>query len=114
MSIETLTPSEIEYLKRRVRKAQDIFPNTLDGVKKLYSRGMQLVWDQEGNIGPAEIFESLGTEGGKLFQDGVDLLTFILSKDPGWIYSAPTHEYTINPDGSVTIGLPLAPVETQG
>lgn len=108
MSVATLSPARLAYLNKRVRRAQDIIPDSLEAMKLVYSQGMSLVWEQEGDIGPVEVFEMLGTEGASLFAEGVQLLTFILSKDPTWEYPAPTHEFTINEDGTVTIGENLA------
>lgn len=102
--MSNLTDTEQAYLQKRARKAQDIYVDSLDTLKAAYTNGMRLVWEQEGNIGPAEVFEQLGTEGGKLFTDGEALLTFILAYDPTWDYPKPTHEYTIAEDGTVTVG----------
>lgn len=107
MPSSDLPPARLAYLRKRVRKAQDIIPDSLDALKARYSTGMNLVWSQEADIGPKEIFEELGTDGAALFIDGAALAAFILSKDPDWDYPKPTHKYTINEDGSVSIGDPL-------
>jgi hypothetical protein len=112
MPNQALPPHRLAYLRRRVRRAQDIIPDSLDSLKSLYSTGMNLIWSQEDDIGPKEIFDELGTEGAALFVDGAAFAGFILSKDPDWKYPVPTHEYTINDDGSVTIGAPIPEIPT--
>jgi hypothetical protein len=106
-NINELTPTRLAYLRKRVQAAQNTIPDSIDSLKALYERGMALAWAQEGDIGPAELFESLGTEGAELFINGVKLLEFILSQDPDWIYPKPTHKFTLNEDGSVSIHEPI-------
>lgn len=106
MSIEALSEARLNYLKRRVRAASDTIPNSLDRLKQTYITGMSLIWSAEGDVGPDEVLEMLGTDASQLFIKGNRLLTFIMEEDPDWIPPLPTREFTINPDGSVT----LAPV----
>lgn len=106
-NIPNLSPLRLAYLNKRVRSAEGIIPDSLDALKRAYARGMALVWSQEGGIGPAEVLESLGTDAAALFVEGNKLITFILEADPDWQYPAPTHEFTINEDGSVTLGAPI-------
>lgn len=105
--MKQLTPLRQLYLKKRVSASQNTIPDSIDALKVLYTRGMQLVWADEGDIGPAEVFESLGTDGAALFMNGMKLLQFILNEDPDWDFPKPTHEYTLNEDGTVTVGDPL-------
>lgn len=106
-NLNELSPTRLAYLRKRVQATQNTIPNSLDSLKSLYERGMSLAWEQEGDIGPVELFESLGTDGAELFINGVKLLEFILSQDPDWDYPTPTHKFTINEDGSVTINEPV-------
>lgn len=107
MNIDNLSPTRLMYLKKRVDAAKNTIPDSLESMKAIYERGMMLVWSQEGDIGPREIFELLGTDGKLLFLNGFKLLQFILAEDPNWDYPKPTHEYIINEDGTVTIGDPI-------
>lgn len=110
MSIENLSPARRKYLDYRTRRVLDIIPLTLDSMKTLYYQSMSLVWDQEADVGPAEVLENAGTEAAELFSGGASLLNFILQHDPDWDnYPVPTHEFTINPDGTVTLGALLNP-----
>lgn len=104
MSIENLSPARLAYLKKRVRAASDIIPDSLDSLKSAYTRGMALIWEVEADVGPDEVIALLGTDAAELFIKGNKLLTFILEEDPTWVPPTPTRQFTLNPDGSVTLG----------
>lgn len=108
-----MTPEEIStqsYLRRRVAAVDAFVAEALDQLKSIYSTGMSLVWEQEGPVGPAEIFEELGERGVGIFMEGHALLQFILERDPSWEPPLPTHEYVLNEDGTVTIGRKLSEI----
>lgn len=105
-----MTPEEIStqsYLRRRVAAVDAFVAESLDQLKGIYSTGMSLVWEQEGPVGPAEIFEELGERGVEIFMEGHALLQFILERDPSWVHPLPTYDYTLNEDGTVDVGAKL-------
>lgn len=105
-----MTPEQFavrSYLVRRANAVSAYVSESLDQLKSIYCTGMNLAWAQEGAVGPAEIFEELGTDGVAIFMEGHALLQFILERDPSWEPPLPTHEYVLNEDGTVDVGAKL-------
>lgn len=113
MNVNELSTTRRAYLRQRVRCLQDVIPDALNTLKSVYCRGMMLTWDQEGDVGPVQVFEQLGPEALELLTEGAALLAFIKSKDPDWEPPVVPYELIVAVDGSVTLGASLLPPEPE-
>jgi hypothetical protein len=82
---------------------------TLDLLRDAHRRGMALMWEVEGSTGPQQVFDQFGGQAAELFVHGSALVQFIQGLDPLFVPSPIPFEFTINEDGTVTVGEPVAP-----
>lgn len=65
------------------------------------------VWQNNLGLTPQEVFDVLGSQGSELFRLSAILIQTVNTAKPGSIsYTQPYH-FTINPDGTVTVGDPI-------
>jgi len=74
---------------------------------KTYQDLYDRVWENRLGLTPQQVFDGLGTQGVELFKLSHLLVTIVNSAQPGTIKLIQPYEYTINPDGTVTVGKPL-------
>ena len=77
-----------------------------------YKDLQQKVWNNPSGLTPQEVFDSLGTNAGELFTLSALLVQTVNSVKPNTLNPAQPYEYTINEDGTVTVGDPV--VEDDG
>ena len=73
-----------------------------------YKHAFWMVWNNP-DVTPKEMMDALGTRGRDIFIASSDLQAFIKKMEPSFQDMVPSHEYTINEDGTVTIGEKLTP-----
>lgn len=76
---------------------------TLDTLKESTRNSFNNVW-RNPEATPQEIFASFGTNAVKLFVVAGATIQFIKALDPEWEEPVPPYQYSINPDGTVTVG----------
>lgn len=90
-----------EFTKTQIEKdAYEAFSTLTKTYEKIYKR----VWENHLGLTPQEVFDSLGPQGAELFQLSALLVQTVNTAQPGAIQPAQPYEFTINPDGTVTIG----------
>jgi hypothetical protein len=77
--------------------------NCLLVMKEAAKRTFELFWHADGKT-PQEVADDLGTGAALGFVVHAKLQELIYTLDNSWVPLMPTHVYTPNPDGSVTIG----------
>lgn len=82
---------------------------TLDYLRDAHKRGMALVWEVEGATGPQQVFDQFGADAAELFVHGGALVHFIQYLDPTFTPLAIPFEFTVNGDGTVTVGAAVVP-----
>jgi len=58
-------------------------------------------------VSPQEIMDMYGTDAVLLFLFSSQIQNLLASSNPNYVPLAPPYQYTINPDGTVTIGDPI-------
>jgi hypothetical protein len=79
----------------------------LERLQETLESGFDTVWNNE-EFTPTEILDSYGTDAVQLFQASAALQTVIAQLDPEFAPLATPNEVTVNPDGTVTVGDPIA------
>jgi hypothetical protein len=62
---------------------------------------------------PQEIFDLFGADSYKMFELCSEIQTMLLSVDANYQPLVPPYEYTINEDGTVTVGNYITPTESE-
>lgn len=99
-----------EKTKDAVRGMNSHAVASVENAKNNYRTAFNLLWDNE-NATPQEICDALGNQAYKLFENAMIWISAITKLDPTWVYPPAPNEFTINPDGTVTIGEPINPEE---
>ena len=104
--LDTIQPAPT---KEELQKAcaQYIRGNTFMGVQNLcqvFTDLWERLWSNPDGLTPQEVCDSLGKDASQLFQLAQEVQTMISALNPGAIPMVAPYKYTINPDGSVTIG----------
>lgn len=95
-------------------RVREIARRSFSDLCKIQREGMNFLWDHPAGITPQEVCDSLGEEAGDAFALHGALTQGILDiaaaggGTPDII--VPPNAFTINEDGTVTIGEPTAPV----
>ena len=81
--------------------------DTLNHIKAQHREMMQAVWNNPAGLTPQQVMDAFGSEAAELFQLSDQLLTMLGNVKPDDPYLAEAeapYNYTINDDGTVTIG----------
>jgi len=106
----TLAEKQTRVKKQISRKTFE----TLQGLIGSYNDIRQMVWNNRQGLTPQEVFDALGTNGAELFQLSGLLVTTVNTAKPDTLDAAQPYEFTINPDGTVTVGDPVETPEEEG
>lgn len=68
-----------------------------------YNESFEMFWSEE-NVTPQERCDMLGNQAYKVFEDSMDRIVHLMKYQPTWNPPIPPYKYTINEDGTVTIG----------
>jgi hypothetical protein len=77
---------------------------TFQGLIGSYTDIKKRVWDNPQGLTPQEVMDSLGTSAAELFQLSSLLVTTVNTAQPDTLDASQPYEFTINPDGTVTVG----------
>jgi hypothetical protein len=97
------TTTELQELEAR------IVQNNITGMQTLInviSSNWTLIWENP-DFTPQEVFNQFGTDAGAFFTIAIAAITFIETVSPGSLnvkYMSAPQPYTINADGTVTVG----------
>lgn len=78
--------------------------------KANYYGAFDMLWNPPYGT-PQDICDGLGSQAYKLFENAMTWIGVIVALDPSWQYPPAPNEFTINHDGTVTIGEPINPEE---
>jgi len=99
----TTEQKQQQTVLRIQRQATHLFSQmgqTYEGIK-------QSVWGNQQGLTPQEVFDALGTNGAELFQLSALLVQAVNAAKPDTLDPAQPYEFTINEDGTVTVGDPV-------
>ena len=71
-----------------------------------YKTIRQVVWSNAQGLTPQEVFDALGSSGAELFQLSSLLVQTVNAAQPGTLDPTQPFDFTINPDGTVTVHVP--------
>jgi hypothetical protein len=80
------------------KESQDV----LDNYKYNYQRLFNMIWNT--SVHPQDFFDVLDTQAVSIFQTAQEVVTHIMKLEPSYTPPAAPYEYTINQDGTVTVG----------
>lgn len=92
--------------RTKIRIARKSY-ETFQGLVGTYVELKQTVWENPQGLTPQQVFDALGTNGGELFSLSTLLVTTVNTVIPGTLTDTHPYEFTINPDGTVTVGNPV-------
>jgi hypothetical protein len=72
-------------------------------MKQEHARIFHLIW-KNPRVTPQEILDEYGEEAGDLFAFSSQIQAMATAIDPNFVALVPPFEYTINPDGTITVG----------
>lgn len=98
----------LEQKKERVsRRIKQKSTETLFGLIGTYEELKTIVWENPQGLTPQQVFDSLGTSAGELFQLSAVLVQTVNTVQPNTLDAAQPYQFTVNPDGTVTVGDPV-------
>jgi len=106
MSILTEQSTEPDYVTTRADQIKQHIRHSWRSIERNHRSGMRLLWDDhpEG-VTPQDILDALGTSAGEAFILSGKLAALIGDVDPSAVINIPEGvTYTINDDGTVTLG----------
>lgn len=106
MIINTTT-SELTADQKHARaktRLLSVIKFTFAQMKRAYTDGMAIVWDNADGLTPADVFAALGTDGAEACRLSSVLATAINAAVPDTVPASAPQPLTINQDGTVTVG----------
>ena len=97
-------PTTEQKKNRAKRNIQRKVYETYQGLISSYNDIRTAVWENPAGLTPQEVFDALGTDGAELFQLSALLVNTVNSAKPDTLSGDQPYEFTVNPDGSVTVG----------
>jgi hypothetical protein len=103
--IEITNESEVQQDKAVLVKKRivDMSTNMFKRMKQEHARIFNMLWNNP-KASPQEILDEYGTDAAELFSFSLQIQTMAKAIDPTYVRLVSPYEYTINPDGTVTIG----------
>lgn len=93
--------------RNKLEETKSIITNTnvmlLNHMKTLLKNNFDMVWNNP-DLSAQEVLDSFGSDAVTLFSDSYKLQVVIKEIDPSYNVLSPSVKYTINEDGTVTIG----------
>lgn len=108
MSLLSQTHAELRAVRLR-----ELVINVNRQLQAAHRRGMALLWEQEADTGPADVLGILGESSAELFQLSAQLVAFIQAIDPDFSPEHIPFAFTIEEDGTVTLGEPILDPDTE-
>jgi hypothetical protein len=104
---ENPTPTTEQKQTRVRNRVKRMSTDLLTRIKSQHQEIMQAVWNNPAGLTPQQVMDAFGSEAAELFQLSDQLLTMLGNVKPDDPYleeAAAPYNYTINDDGTVTIG----------
>lgn len=98
--------TKAEKITDIVREIDKTSYETIENAKVGYKAAYDLLW-HNSEITPQEICDAFGNEAYKLFENAMKWISLIQEFDATWVYPPAPNLFTINQDGTVTIGEPI-------
>ena len=109
MSIfKSVTKTSAEIAKEQVAAMSQQNDEGLSMLKSSVSSGFLLLWYNDKST-PQDILDQFGTNALELFKMHQSIRAFIRTLDPTYIGLVPPYNFTINQDGTVTVGSKITP-----
>ena len=70
-----------------------------------------MIWNNGNGVSPQEVLDEMGTDAAELFTFSTSIQGMLYEADNTYISITPPYEYTINEDGTVTVGDYITVVE---
>lgn len=96
------TQTQVNLAEQEARNLSERNRIGLDTLKMSLKQSFFTLWNNP-NASPQDILNVFGTNAYKLFQTSRDTIALIKTLDPEWEAPVSPKEFTVNPDGSVTI-----------
>ena len=96
---ETQQNSAVVVKDRIVAMSTSMF----NRMKQEHARIFNILWNNP-KATPQEILDQYGVDAAALFSFSLQIQTIAKAIDPGYVRLVSPYEYTINPDGTVTVG----------
>lgn len=104
-TINQPTEPTLEQKKERVsRRIKQRSTETLFGLIGTYEELKNAVWNNPQGLTPQQVFDSLGTDASQLFSLSTVLVQTVNTVQPNTLVDSHPYNYTINEDGTVTVG----------
>ena len=98
----TIEKTTEELAKEAVMSFSKESQDVLDNYKYNYQRLFSLIWNS--SIHPQDFFDVLGSKAVTIFQTAQEVVTHIMKLDPTYVPPSAPYEFTIENDGTVTVG----------
>jgi len=99
-------PTTEEKLEATEQKVKHLCKNMFEHINNNHSLIWDLVWNNKLGFTPQEVIDTFGTDAKDLFELSDGIQTLAASACSDYVVKTTPNEYTVNPDGTVTIGEP--------
>lgn len=103
MNIFKTTEPDIDYLAETIKEIVNTNAVSLNMLERAHRRNFNAIWFND-RFSPQEIIDSFGTDVKDLFIASKATQDYIKAFNPEYEYLIPPRAFTINEDGTVTIG----------
>ena len=98
---EPTTEELLTLMKNRVKNnSRRIFNN----VRQQHTNIFDTIWNNPNGFSPQEVLDEFGTDAVELFTFSLSIQTMLTQADPTYIYLNTPNLYTLNDNGTVTVG----------
>lgn len=94
--------------RTKVRIARKSY-ETYQGLIGSYTDIREMVWNNQQGLTPQQVFDALGTDAAEMFQLSGLLVQTVNAVKPDTLSAAQPYEFTVNDDGTVTVGNEIVP-----
>ena len=91
----------LAQVENRIRNANAELYNT---IIQRHNALWNMIWNNRLGFTPQQIFDQFGTEASELFVFSGQMQTMLVSINSEYVPLVPPYNYTINADGTVTVG----------
>jgi adenine specific DNA methylase Mod len=98
---EKTKEDNIKDVAREIEKSSQ---EAVENAKVGYKRAFDMLWHTTDDITPQDVCDEFGNNAYKLFENAMKWINLIQQFDPAWVYPPAPYEFTVNEDGTVTIG----------
>lgn len=97
-------PTKEELTNRNNARIKKIALNIYRTMQNRHESVWDMIWNNKDGLTPQEVLDSFGPDAAELFLFSSNIQTMLATAGAGYSPVDTPNEFTVNPDGTVTIG----------